>query len=428
MMIDKVENRLKMSLSVQSHPVSQLAHDIQDKYLIGLGAVLSKVSAGDSTMKAMYDRWCLSISGRTYDAFFPHRQHAKDAMSWNLTGVRIYRLTYKFLFDCFYLVELFDPEMTDDVYHYLHDCICGPTTTEALQNVRSLFMEGTPHPLIPQELMAHREANRRFLKSPARKVLVVANMSAGKSTLINALTGCNINATANTACTSRVKYIFNKPMEDGFTLWDDKVFSHHNDVDEVRNSECDVVAFHFHSTLKDENICFVDTPGVNNSKDTSHGDITYDAIKRDDYDLLLFVADGRFPGTTDEESLLKYIASTTTAPVLVAVNQMDTYNPHQDSIEEVLKNYDDILEKAGITNAKVLPTSGWLALLDKLPDETQDMLEVGMERMYKERFKDDFYDLQRYVTHLSAGSVIDRTGIPFLEQMIGLTINNRNKK
>lgn len=421
---DKIEKLLKISLSINAHPISKFPTELQEKYLVGLGAVLSKVSVSDQGLKKIYDQWCISICGRTFDAFFPHRQHAKDALTLNRIGIRMFRMSYEFFFDCFYLVELFNPDMTGNVHYYLHDHICGRSTKGALQNVRLLFWKEIQHPSIPIELIAHREANKKFLQSPAKRVLVVANMSAGKSTLINAITGYRVNATANTACTSKLKYIFNKPIEDGFTLCEDTVISHNN-VAEVRNSECDIIAFHFHSLLKDENICFIDTPGVNNSKDSSHGDITYDAIKRNNYDLLLFVADGRYPGTTDEEHLLKYISSTTKVPILLAVNQLDTYNPQQDTIEGVLNSYDVILKKTGIKNATVIPTSGWLALLDKLPDETQDMLEVGMEKMFKERFKHDFYDLPFYITHEHSSAIIERTGIVLLEQTIAKIITQQ---
>lgn len=424
----EIERRLKLCLYVRNHPILQLPDDIKDKYLVGLGAVLSKVSVSSPILHDIYDQWCISICGHTYDAFFPHRQHAKDALTLNRIGIRMFRLTYEFFFDCFYLVELFNPDMTGNVHYYLHDHICGRFTKAALQNVRLLFWKEIQHPSIPKEQIAHRETNKKFLQSPAKRVLVVANMSAGKSTLINAITGYGINAVANTACTSRLKYIYNKPVEDGFSVWDKKVFSHNNNVDEVRNSECDIIAFHFHSILKDENICFIDTPGVNNSKDSTHGDLTYEAIKRNNYDLLLFVADGRYPGTTDEEYLLKYIASTTKVPILLAVNQLDTYNPQQDTIESVLKSYDVILKEIGINNATVLPTSGWLALLDKLPDETQDMLDVGMEKMYKEKFKNDFYDLPFYITHEHSITIIERTGIALLEKTIAKIVTQQQNE
>lgn len=424
----EIEHRIKLCLSIKNHPILQLPDYIRDKYLVGLGAVLSKVSVSSPILHDIYDQWCISICGHTYDAFFPHRQHAKDALTLNRIGIRMFRLTYEFFFDCFYLVELFNPDMRGNVYYYLHDHICECFTKNELQKVRLLFWKEIQHPSIPKELMAHREANMKFSLSPAKRVLVVANMSAGKSTLINAITGYRVNAVANTACTSRLRYIYNKPVEDGFSVWDKKVFSHNNNVDEVRNSECEVIAFHFHSILEEENICFVDTPGVNNSKDSTHGDLTYEAIKSNNYDLLLFVADGRYPGTTDEKSLFSYLMSNTKKPVIVAINQLDVYDPMQDSIGQTLATYESMMKEYGCNDSKIIPVTGWLALMDKIPDEKQESREVKKEKHVKLLFEDDFYDLPFYVTHEHSTTIIERTGIVLLEQTIAKIITQQQNE
>lgn len=425
-----IENRLKLCLDIKNHPVSQLPGEIKDKYLVGLGAVLSKVSVSSSVLHNIYDRWCISIAGHTYDAFFPHRQHAKDALTLNRIGLRMFRMSYEFFFDCFYLVELFNPDMTGNVHYYLHDHICGRSTKGALQNVRLLFWKEIQHPSIPKELIAHREANKKFLQSPAKRVLVVANMSAGKSTLINAITGYRVNAVANTACTSKLKYIFNKPIEDGGSFWESngKTLSQQPMDKELYDKNCEALAFHFNSLLKNENVSFIDTPGVNNSKDSSHEQITYDAIKSNDYDVVLLVADGRYPGTTDEKNLINYLKANTTKPIIVAVNQLDVYDPEQDSMEKILATYHCIMQDVGISDSTIIPVSGWLALMDKIPDEQQESREVRNEKHAKQFFMDDFFDLQRYVTHHPAEKIIDRTGIPLLEQVIGLTINKQNNQ
>lgn len=420
----EIEIQLKMSLLSKVHPISEMPQDIQDRYFIGLGAVLSKVSVNNLRLKAMYDQWCLSICGHTYDAFYPHRQRAKDALALNRIGVRMFRMSYEFFFDCFYLIELFNPDMIGNVYYYLHDQICGFSTRDALQNIRLLFWKEIRNEHIPKELITLREANKKFLLSPAKRVLVVANMSAGKSTLVNAIVGRQINEVANTACTNRLRTIYNKADDCFFSFWDiigKKVVRVTTEA-ELKQHNPEQVACSFLSLLKNENICFIDTPGVNNSKDTTHEEITYEAIKRNDYDLLLFVADGRYPGTTDEKTLLEYIANKTSVPIVVAVNQLDTYRPDQDSIEKVLKDYAKTFGNIGLKNVTVLPTSGWLSLLDKLPDETQDMLEVGMEKMYKERFYNDFYDLQYYVTHEHSSLMLERTGLVLLEQTIAMKL------
>lgn len=416
----EIERCLKSYFSIKNHPILQLPDEIKDKYLVGIGAVLSKVSVSSPILHYIYDRWCISISGHTYDAFFPHRQHAKDALTLNHIGMRMFRMSYEFFFDCFYLVELYNPDMTGNVYYYLHDHICGHSTKNVLQNVRLLFWKEIQHPKIPKELLAHRKGNKQFLQSPAKRVLVVANMSAGKSTLINAITGYRVNATANTACTSKLKYIFNKPMEDGVSVWEPSqaTIGYQPTDKELYKMNCEALACHFNSVLKDENICFIDTPGVNNSKDSSHEQITYKAINSNDYDVVLFVADGRYPGTTDEKNLLSYLTSNTKKPIIVAINQMDAYDSLQDSIEKTLMTYKNIMKEFGHSDSKIIPVTGWLALMDKIPDEKQEPREVRNEKHVKQFFEDDFYDLPFYITHQHSATIIERTSIVLLEQTI----------
>ena len=63
--------------------------------------------------------------------------------------------------------------------------------------------------------------NRAFQQQVPIKVLITATMSAGKSTLLNALAGKKVNKTQNEACTAKIHSIFNKPYEDGFSYeWD----------------------------------------------------------------------------------------------------------------------------------------------------------------------------------------------------------------
>lgn len=56
--------------------------------------------------------------------------------------------------------------------------------------------------------------NRKFITNEPIKVIITANMSAGKSTLLNALVGKKVNKTQNDACTAKIHKIVNKPFED----------------------------------------------------------------------------------------------------------------------------------------------------------------------------------------------------------------------
>ena len=59
--------------------------------------------------------------------------------------------------------------------------------------------------------------NLAFIQKYPYNILITATMSAGKSTLINALVGKNISLMQNMAATSKIHSIMSKPFNDGMT-------------------------------------------------------------------------------------------------------------------------------------------------------------------------------------------------------------------
>lgn len=255
----------------------------------------------------------------------------------------------------------------------------------------------------------------------ARRVLVVGCMSAGKSTLVNALVGYPVNESRNEATTSSLLRIYNKPEPGGMTLFNEDHGNYHQQDDPDLEAEVpfNAVGVHFRSLLSSKNVCIIDTPGVNNSRDEQHGEITERAIRRGVYDLLLFVADARYPGTGDEVQLLEYVHTHCKRPVIVAINQLDTYNPRQDSIKVAIDGYATALRDIGFPpDTDVLPVSAQTALWVKQPDEYENQLTLMMERQSVDRFTNDYYDLPHYVTGQFSPNTLSRTGIVLLEQTI----------
>ena len=136
--------------------------------------------------------------------------------------------------------------------------------------------------------------NRLFSRQKYIRILVTANMSSGKSTLLNALIGKKINKTLNDSCTSKVHYIHNKAYEDYFIYKFDgelvvdtslDILLEDNKINDTFNihvgtrfrSECEV----------NKRICLIDTPGVNYSIEKIHREITNNAIMNLKYDLLI---------------------------------------------------------------------------------------------------------------------------------------------
>ena len=129
-------------------------------------------------------------------------------------------------------------------------------------------------------MLNHRRINEDFQKKPLKKILVVATMNAGKSTLINALIGHRVNAVKTTACTNKLCYTYNKPCDDGITIRYENGELHYrnNKTCITENSNFVETGLHFNSSLAGSNICLIDTPGVNNSENITHGEITRKAI------------------------------------------------------------------------------------------------------------------------------------------------------
>jgi predicted GTPase len=270
------------------------------------------------------------------------------------------------------------------------------------------------------------------LDGQALRVLVVGCMSAGKSTLVNALVGYPVNESRNEATTSCLLHIYNKPQPGGMTLFDENHGSYHQqeNPDEEVEVPFTAVGLHFRSLLSDMDVCLMDTPGVNNSREEQHGVITEQAIRREQYDLLLFVADGRYAGTDDEKDLLDYVRTHCHRPVLVAVNQLDSFNPQRDSISKTIEEYAQELHEIGFSPVpEILPVSALTALWVKQPDEYESQLTVMMEKQAVSRFTHDYYDLPHYVTGQYSPDTLSRTGIVLLEQTIirQLKHNQRNK-
>ena len=66
-----------------------------------------------------------------------------------------------------------------------------------------------------QEYLLNFQRNLQFRSKKPFTVMITANMSAGKSTFINALTGKHVCRSQNMACTSKINTIVNKVFEDG---------------------------------------------------------------------------------------------------------------------------------------------------------------------------------------------------------------------
>lgn len=278
---------------------------------------------------------------------------------------------------------------------------------------------------LPEELKNHRYITQNFVNKKLKRVLVVATMSAGKSTLVNALVGRRVNQVKATACTSILHYIYNKPSREGaMASYIGNKLVYTVDSYTLASESVHSIGINFATSLSNSRICLIDTPGVNYSGNKAHGELTKNAIKKNNYDLLIVVLNGQQLAIEDERDLVHFIGKYCKQKVIGVLNQCDTYKPSQDSIEEALMTGKNMMKEAGIKNPIVLPISAYGAFLSRQSAEFGSKMDEDDAFDYElisKKLNKPYYNFPSYLPGIArdnSGGILDRTGVPYLERLI----------
>lgn len=390
----------------------------------GLGVVLYSISDGHSNMEMLFEQWGYSIVKQDVKEWFQAEDcsYIAKALALHRIGFRFFRVQFQFYFDGFYLTELFDKSLINKLNDFLIHHGCNVFTKSALKQISVFFRDqSNTVPKVERSLIQHRENNLKSSDEYESRVLVVATVSAGKSTLINAITGSCFNRVKTGVCTTRICKIHNKNVLDGITIKTGDLFSYYNDINRHSSSEAEEVGFHFESVLGSHRICLLDTPGVNNSKDEEHFQITSDAIKARNYDLIICISNCQYNGTDDERKLLNLLYSHADKPIIFVLNKLDRFKSSEDSISRMLKLYKEELRSIGFDTNLVFPLSAQYAYFLKnkssLDDDEQDEF-----RQTSRIFAKVDYDLQRY-TGKESKCELEKSGIVAVENAVIQHIN-----
>lgn len=328
--------------------------------------------------------------------------------------------------------------------------------------------------------------NEVFNKNNGSKnftVAVVATMSAGKSTTLNAMLGAPLLPAKNEACTAIITTIEDidgiegiraRPISKSGTASEWQTITPENigllsDWNCSDNSLIEIQADFKHIDNYRKKIEFIDTPGPNNSTDKSHADITHEIISNVEHGYFVFLLNAAQFGTDDERALLsklfqdlkKYEKHT---KVIFVVNKIDEFDIEKERrpfslIEEVKAYLGDI----GFKNPNIIPAMSKLSLdvrqcLNahrlgaKLPFEPRiqkqllskiryilDHYEYYLEALLNCPKKDEYlsraFDQERNIAQqevidiagesVSINQLIEvdiMTGIPFLEEMLEIEL------
>lgn len=218
-------------------------------------------------------------------------------------------------------------------------------------------------------------------KSSDFEVNVVATMSAGKSTLINALLRQKLMPAKQEACTATITEIKDNDadhfMAKVYDASGNLIQTHPElsfEIMDSLNSNPEVSKIHVEGnipfvTSEDVSLVLVDTPGPNNSRDPEHKAATYRMLSESSKTVVLYILNATQLAVNDDYNLLSHVADSMKVGgkqsrdrFIFVVNKLDDFKKGEDSIEAAITKVRDYLRDNGIENANIYPASALTAL------------------------------------------------------------------
>jgi GTPase Era involved in 16S rRNA processing len=208
-------------------------------------------------------------------------------------------------------------------------------------------------------------------------------MSAGKSTLINALLGKKLMPSKAGACTATITRIQdNDDPNYKATVYDESgsEIGHYPELDyktmvglnkDKDTSKIEVLGDIPFVKSDEVSLVLIDTPGPDNAEEKKHGLVTAKALDQSSKMLVLFVMNGGKLHDVAQDDFLRRIAKSMSVGgkqsrerFLFVINKMDDYNDEDDDIKgETIPGTIKYLEEMGIENPNIFPASAQTALL-----------------------------------------------------------------
>lgn len=266
-------------------------------------------------------------------------------------------------------------------------------------DIRELFERIRKLPF--EELQSPAVANAFELAfNELLEVNVVATMSAGKSTLINALLGRKLMPSKQGACTATITKIQddddetfkatvldeNKTEIGHYSSLNYKTMMSLNKNPEV--SEVQVKGNIPFVTSDEVSLVLIDTPGPDNARDKRHGLVTAKALDQSSKMLVIFVMNGGKLHDEAQDGFLRRIAKSMSVGgkqsrerFMFVINKLDDYDEEDDDIaEETIPDTIKYLEEMGIEDPNIFPAAAMPALLIRKYQNTHD--EQKKQKLY----------------------------------------------
>ena len=300
------------------------------------------------------------------------------------------------------------------------------SSEDRLKDLRELFnymQETSPFDDLREERV---RINFEKAMSSEFEVAVIATMSSGKSTLLNALLGRELMPSKNEACTATIARIKDVDGVYGFNA---KCLDENENivVEEVKNVSADTMS----SFNENERVSYIDvegdipfveshniqlvlldTPGPNNSRDPRHKEKTFSVIK-DSNPMILYILNATQLSTNDDNALLDAVGDAMNQGgkqsrdrFMFVVNKVDCFDPDKgESVEKALINVKEYLSDHGIENPNIYLASSETAKVIRL---SKNKFELSRKQRQTYNGLDLFIDEEEL--HLEKYAPLSRLG------------------
>lgn len=257
-----------------------------------------------------------------------------------------------------------DADVYESILRTYNDLMGDPSFTESLSKSDREGLEGA----------IKRVQNNIF------PIHVIATMSSGKSTLINALLRRKLMPSKNEACTAIITEILDDDGKDFSAIVYDRSDNEIKTIAQLTyeimnelNSDEDIARVSVEGNIPflevtETRLRLVDTPGPNNARNQNHRETTYRNINSATENMILYVLNYTQLATNDDENLLHYVAEEirkggkeTRDRFIFVLNKMDAVT-NDDSIAHAIDVTKAYLAKHGIDDPQIFPCSAFAAL------------------------------------------------------------------
>ncbi|NLA79903.1 MAG: hypothetical protein GX853_04030, partial [Chloroflexi bacterium] len=342
------------------------------------------------------------INGNTTDEATFERYKSTRLQSWVVqlftdlvpyfNGIKAFEITFKRVeSDWFDLVSAAD-DASSRGFNINMTHIPTRESSERLADIQALMKEATNHPVFGEEIRKNNYIQRHFEEANNRDfdVYVAATMSAGKSTFINAMLGCELLPAANEATTATIATITDNDNYKVGQFRGQRINKDDQTVDEEEhvtlttmqewNGKKDTKLIELEGNIlgikerEEVRLKITDTPGPNNSQDAEHAHVTMSHIRDSKRNpLIIYLLNGTQLAVKDDKAVLTEIAEIMQTGgkqsqdrFIFVANKMDQFDPEKgETIDKALINIRTYLETCGIKNPQIYPISAIATLLHR---------------------------------------------------------------